>query len=386
MLKLARHFLRHCSASNRSCLQYSVYARKYALWLGHNPDQIIEDVKPIGAIPDLLRVQNHCGFLEDYLAELQDDGLKPTAVNNAIKCAKTFYRVNGVKNISLAEPVSKKTIYKDKAPTPEDLAKMLDKAPTRDSLIVAMTATGGFREGTIVKLKYRHVKDDLEANIIPLHIHVEAAITKGKYHDYDTFVNAEAVQLLKLYIQERKKGTEFTPEEEMTDDSPLFRNSRLAHRIAGISEKDVRKIVHTLAVEADVAKPIPDSWMYDVRFHSLRKFFRTYMGAAKVDTEIIRYMMGKTVDTYETVQSLGIEALRKMYNSAGLAIRPKTKTNKIDQLKEIIRAWGENPEEILTKDALLRGNITENYEQSENHQLSLLAEQLKQLVKKEVLR
>jgi hypothetical protein len=73
-------------------------------------------------------------------------------------------------------------------------------------------------------------------------------------------------------------------------------------------------------------------------------------------------MMGHTVDTYEDVQSLGLETLRNMYSSAGLAIRPKTKANRIDQLKEIIRAWGENPEELLTRDALLRGNITETSE------------------------
>jgi hypothetical protein len=54
------------------------------------------------------------------------------------------------------------------------------------------------------------------------------------------------------------------------------------------------------------------------------------------------------------------------------------------QLKEIIRAWVENPEEILTRDALMRGNITETSEQTENHQLSFLAEQLKQREKKEV--
>ena len=70
-------------------------------------------------------------------------------------------------------------------------------------------------------------------------------------------------------------------------------------------------------------------------------------------------MMGHTINVYEDVQSLGIETLRNMYTSAGLVIRPKTKANRIDQLKEIIRAWGDNPEEILSKDALLRGNITE---------------------------
>jgi hypothetical protein len=70
--------------------------------------------------------------------------------------------------------------------------------------------------------------------------------------------------------------------------------------------------------------------------------------------------------------------------SAGLAIRPKTQANRIDQLKEIIRAWGQNPEEILTKDALMRGNIAETQEVNQSHQLSLLAGQLKQLVRSEV--
>ena len=87
---------------------YSTKLKKYATWLGHSPDIIIADVKPIGAIPDPLRVQNHCGFLNDYLAELQDSGLKPNSVNNCIKAVKTFYRVNGVKKVELAEPLKRK--------------------------------------------------------------------------------------------------------------------------------------------------------------------------------------------------------------------------------------------------------------------------------------
>ena len=83
--------------------------------------------------------------------------------------------------------------------------------------------------------------------------------------------------------------------------------------------------------------------------------------------------MGHTPDTYEDVQSLGIETLRNLYSSAGLAIRPKTAVNRIEQLKEIIRAWGENPEQILSKDALFRGNITQNDDQAQTHQLSLFS-------------
>jgi site-specific recombinase XerD len=383
MLKLARHFLRHLSGSHRSCLTYSVNVRKYAIWLGYSPDLIIQDVKPLGAIPDPIKVQNHCGFLNDYLAELQDNDLKPTAVNNCIKAVKTFYHVNGI-DVKLSERLSRKVAYKDRAPTPEEITTMLDKSAIREAFIIAALATGGFREGTFCKLKYRHIKEDLEANRIPIHIHVEAEITKGKYHDYDTFINAEASQLLKMYIADRRRGSRYTPPEEITDESPLIRSEHNANKVVGVSEKTIRKIVHTIAVGADVSVKLPNSWMYSVRTHSLRKWFRTQMSASKIDSEITKYFMGKTIDTYEDVQSLGIETLRNLYVSAGLAIRPKTQTNRIEQLKEIIRAWGQNPEEILTKDALLRGNISETQERYQNHQLSLLADQLKQLIKSEV--
>jgi site-specific recombinase XerD len=384
LLKLARHFLRNFSKSFSSCRNYSAGVKKYATWLAYTPDAIIDDVKPVGAIPDPLRVQNHCGFLNDYIADLQDADLSAATISNCIKAAKTFYHINGVKKVELDLPLSRKVKNKDRAPKPEEIAMMLDKSATREAFIIAAFTTGGFREGTLSKLKYRHVKEDLEANIIPIHIHVEADITKGKYHDYDTFLNTEACQLLKLYIEERRQGGRSMPPEDIADDAPLIRNSHITKRVLGISEKQLRKIVHDLLIETKTAKKLPNSWMYSVRCHSLRKFFRTQMSGAKIDTEITEYMMGHTINTYADIQSLGIETLRNMYSAANLAIRPKTQINRIEQLKEIIRAWGENPEAILSKDAFLRANITESLEQQQTHQLSILAEELKQAIRREV--
>ena len=34
-----------------------------------------------------------------------------------------------------------------------------------------------------------------------MHVHVEAEITKGKYHDYDAFLGQEAVDYLKAYLE-----------------------------------------------------------------------------------------------------------------------------------------------------------------------------------------
>ena len=83
---------------------------------------------------------------------------------------------------------------------------------------------------------------------MPIHIHVEAEITKGKYHDYDTFLNPEASYLLKLYIDERKQGTRYTPPEQINDNSPLIRSNHNAQKVLAVSEKAIRKIVHALAV------------------------------------------------------------------------------------------------------------------------------------------
>ncbi len=377
VIKMARHLLRHYSGSNKSCLIYTVNVYKYSNWMGYSPDQIIADLKPVGNIPDPQRVQNHIGYLNDYLAQLQDDGLKPGGVENYIKAVKTFYRVNGVK-IELTEPISRRVTYKDRAPKPEELATMLDLTDLRGKVIVSCFALGGFREETFSKLLYRHVKEDLEAGTVPVHVHVEIEITKGKYHDYDTFLGAEAVYYLKLYLEQRRKGTRKLSPELIADDSPLIRDET-RRTPKGISTKQLRKIVHDLYVKAGFIKLNKTGGMYDLRTHSIRKYFKTQLIALGVQDDYVDYFMGHTVDTYHDIQSLGIDKLRAIYAAAGLAIRRKTALSKIDTIKEMIRALGENPEQLLTREAFSRGNITE--QTLEDHQVGVLSGELKKLIR-----
>jgi site-specific recombinase XerD len=378
LLKMARHFLRHCSASLSSCFVYTATIQNYSTWLGYSPDLIIQDIKPVGNIPDPQRVQNHQGYLDEYIAQLQDDGLSPSRVNNCAKYVRTFYRTNGIK-IELSEPLSRRVIYKDRAPKPEELAKLLEIADLREKTIISMLALGAFREETLSKLKYRHVREDIENNRIPIHVHVEAEITKGKYHDYDTFLGAEAAIYLKLYLEQRRKGTIKLEPETFNDDSPLIRDAN-RKEVKSIGTKQMGKLVHYLYVKAGLVKQ-PKGRMYDLRVHSLRKYFKTQMLALGLQPDYVDYMMGHTIDTYHDIQSIGIDKLRNVYAAAGLSIKPKTQVSKIDALKEIIRAWGMNPEQVLARDALAEGATSyKNQEDLENHQLSILANQIKELV------
>jgi hypothetical protein len=108
------------------------------------------------------------------------------------------------------------------------------------------------------------------------------------------------------------------------------------------------------------------------------------MLAFGMQPDYVDYMMGHTVDTYHDIQSLGIEKLRDAYASTGLAIRKRTQVSKVDALKEIIRAWGMNPEQILTREALSdRAATHRKPEDFENHQLTVLRGQLKKLIQQE---
>lgn len=69
----------------------------------------------------------------------------------------------------------------------------------------------------------------------------------------------------------------------------------------------------------------------------------------------------------------------------GISIKPKTRVNKLDALKEIIRGWGLNPEEILTRDAMREPHRTViDRSELENHQSNQLTSALKQQMLKEM--
>ena len=231
-------------------------------------------------------------------------------------------------------------------------------------------------------MQYRHVRDDLENNHTPIHVHIEADITKGKYHDYDTFLGAEAAQYLRLYIEQRRKGTEYIPPENLTDESPLIRDATKS-RIRNITTKQIRHRVHSLYLKAGLIKQ-RNVRMYDLRVNSLRKYFKTQLLSLVVQPDYVDYMMGHTIDTYHDIQSIGIHTLRNVYASSGLTIRKKTQISKIDTLKEMIRTLGMNPEQMLTKAALTQGVATyKNAEDLQNYQLQTLSQQLRQLMHQE---
>jgi len=64
--------------------------------------------------------------------------------------------------------------------------------------------------------------------------------------------------------------------------------------------------------------------------------------------------------------------------------KPQTQISKLESLKEIIRSFGLNPEEILVKEALIKPHRTLIRAGIENSQVETLMKALKQKLKEEL--
>jgi integrase len=385
LMKMAKYFSRNHSGSQKTICHYVYFVSRYCDWIGTTPDELIKNcVKDDKIDTDAIFKENE--RLDDYVGDLQARNLAPKTVRDHVKAIKAFFMVHRI-TVALPYHLSGRKASSDRAPKPEELQKLLNVANLlRDRVVVSMLALGGFREGTLVKLQYRHVKHDLEKNVVPIHIHVEAEITKGKYGDYDTFLGPEAAYALRDYLELRRKGSPCgkVPPETITDDSPLIRDTQ-GKKPRAIAEKQIYNIVHNLYFKSDLLEKPSRVNRYSLCTHSIRKFFRTQLTALGVPAEYTEYMMGHKLSTYHDIQMKGIEFLRNIYAASGLSIKPKTSISKIDTLKEIIRAWGMNPDQILTTEALTQPHRTVIAPDYEENQVQTLSNALKEMMRKELL-
>jgi len=108
--------------------------------------------------------------------------------------------------------------------------------------------------------------------------------------------------------------------------------------------------------------------------------------ALGVQPDYIDYVMSHTIDTYHDIESKGVEFLGNIYASAGLSIKPRAQTSKIDMVKEFIRGMGMNPEEILARQALAEPHRTYALgKDREEDKIRALCLAFKESLKKELL-
>lgn len=337
-MELVKNLTIYTTKSTHTLYNYGFSLKCLCDFTHKNPDELVAECLDGG---DGVRL------LEDFVGYLKAKDLAPGTVADHVKGVRSFFRANDV-DVKLKHKLPKWKIVSDRAPKPDEIKILIDVADLREKVVVSLLALGGFRVGTLEKLQYRHIKHDLEAGIVPIHVHVEADITKGKYGEYDTFIGKEGADFLKAYFDQRKRGTPKVPPETIDEKSPLIRSAR-TFKVVPVSSERLSQMVWNLYIRAGLIEK-RDGRRHDLVAHSLRKYFRTQLGA--VPSDYVEYMMGHRISVYHDIESKGIEFLRSLYAGAGLSLGPKPIALKLDTLKALITAWGENPEKYLSKEAL----------------------------------
>ncbi|MGA3192652.1 MAG: site-specific integrase [Candidatus Bathyarchaeia archaeon] len=348
---LARYLLFSRTGSQNSLYGYAESVYHFSKWIGAQPDQLLNKCQKRNGDTNPKGIARMTRALDEYVDFLQANNFSPNSIRSYLKGVIALFNVNCV-GLRMAYGLSTWNVYEGRAPSREEIQKILDLADLRDRVIITILAVSGLRVGTLLKLQYQHVKHDIERDIVPIHVHVEAELTKNKRRSYDTFLNDEASDCLRSYIEARIRGTQKIPREELHDESPLIR-AKLCKQVKTVTVGSVQSVIHDLYVKAGLLENNSLRRRYELRTHSFRKFFRTQMASLDVDRDCIDYMMGRRAkDRYHDIGMKGVEYLRGVYLNSRISIRAKVKMNKIDALKEIVQAWGLNPEKILTNEAL----------------------------------
>jgi integrase len=350
VLKLATYLYRHTTGSTATLYQYVYGVHRFFKWLGKEPDEFI--LRSLNNSVDGITEA-----IDEFAGDLKAEGLAPGTIANHVKGVKALLRVNGVR-LTLPYKVDRRIKYSDRAPTPKELERIIDLGDVREKTIITILALSGMRIGTLVRLEYRHVKKDLEAGVVPVHMHVEADITKGKYHDYDTFIGAEAVAYLKAYLEARRNGTWHMPPEEIRDGSPLVRDQHSTN-VRPVSPACIHRLIHKLYAKAGLIDLRKGDRRYTLRPHSIRKYFRTQLGSlGTIPTDYIEYMMGHSISTYNDIRMKGVDFLRDRYASAGLCIRQKEKADIYDFVEELLRSKGYSIDREMFRKAVVKPHRT----------------------------
>jgi len=356
-MKLAEYLYRYRSKSIKSMKYYASQVRGFcnSPFVGRTPDEVVTSCFDGEGVADRREVHRLSTLVDQYLREFEAKERTQGTLSLYQARMISFFKVNGIRLDPLV-PYEMDADNLGRAPTQEELQRMLDVAPLREKAMIAVLAVTGMRVGTLLKLRYGHIKEDYEARRFPIHIHLEKEILKGKGKKFvrkcDTFLSEEATdRYLKPYLDERRRGTEKIPPDVITDQSFLFvvpavDQATRALTTRPLSENTFWGNMHRIFIKANLTAK--EGRTYDLRPHCLRKYFKTNLEAVGMKRDYVEYMMGHKISTYHDVASLGVERLRAEYANANLRIQPQPQGASLnDLLKAIIRAHREEPSRYL---------------------------------------
>jgi len=133
VLKLATRLFNSINGSEATLYQYIFGAHAFFKWLDEEPDFVVREClkkRSTGEVTEKI---------DKFVEELRAKRLAPGTIANRVKGVKHLFRANEIE-ITLPYRLDRWVKYRDRAPSPTELEKVIDLADIREKTIVSILA------------------------------------------------------------------------------------------------------------------------------------------------------------------------------------------------------------------------------------------------------
>jgi integrase len=271
----------------------------------------------------------------DFRKYLEEQGYAPKSINTFDGCIRGFYTAvlgkAGMVNLKNYRNCFVST-KKDLVPTLEEVKKMLDAVDLEEKFRILFIAQTGMRVSDAIELKVGDIQRELELNKVPLAIRFVPKKDREMIGERITFLASDGVEMLKQYLEWRKKNGE-----EITEDSPLFvgRSKKYSgKKVEAVSAHMFNKTIKDAAKKAGLSN---GNGKYGrLRTHCLRKFFITQLTNHGVEDKILNFFICHKIPEVDRVYWFRrVEELRKIYSLRQQYLNPINGKRKVYDLKKL---------------------------------------------------
>jgi integrase len=291
--------------------QYLNGIKQFLVYSGQQPDGLVVKAK-----------RHPRAFEKEFVEFLDRKGKETSAATVALirNSVKKLLDVNGVSGVDWAyinDCIPEKRRYgEDRAPTAEEIRRMVNAAELRTKCIILFLCSSGARMGAIPSLRWGDFQE-AEKDGQKL---ARVTIYRGEPKRYGTFVTPEAYQHLLEYRRYRENlGEEVTPQSFVFVNALNVDDFR-PDRVRGVTTDVVKALLGRLQKQLRIRRVISEgknARRYEWKeAHGFRKFFKTRMELSGVKPIITEMLMGHTVGVANNYMKPTDEELIGEYSKA----------------------------------------------------------------------
>jgi integrase len=326
--------------------------------------------------------RNHRTDILIFLKSL--NGLAPLTIKLKVSNVKTFLIEN---EVELPQKFWKKVqrrikgsraLTLDRIPTNTELKQILLHMPIQGKAINLSLESSGMRIGELLKSNI----EDLYLEENPARIQIRGEITKTG-NPRHAFISIEAKEALVEWLKVREQYLEAAVAK-----SHLYEKSVDDPRIFPFDKATAYSIWKIALHKAGLNGKDKSTGREKIHPHTLRKFFRTRLGAAGIPVDVIEALMGHEKYLTEVYRKYSVDDLRKFYLKGESALLVFTEAQEVTKLRKEVEERNKSLQtnfiELTTKNLALENKLArmekENRETKE--ELRQLNNTVKSLVKK----